>query len=98
MKLPPIHQECKETQDIPNLALKTFAKEQIIILIRLTLTWLFKIKLMKSLKNKKRPNLKRIFREVTDQVFIHQTFTNQLTSTFTKLMETHLTKKIWKGM
>ena len=53
---------------------------------------------MKCLKSRKRQSPRRIFREVTDQVFIHQTFINLLTSIFTKLMETLLIKKIWKAM
>jgi len=53
---------------------------------------------MKCLKSRKRQSLRRIFREVTDQVFILQTFINLLTSIFTKLMETLLIKKIWKAM
>lgn len=53
---------------------------------------------MKCLKSRKRQSPRRIFREVTDQVFILQTFINLLTSIFTKLMETLLIKKIWKAM
>jgi hypothetical protein len=53
---------------------------------------------MKSLKSRKRQSPRRIFREVTDQVFILQTFINLLTSIFTKLMETLLIKKIWRVM
>ena len=53
---------------------------------------------MKCLKSRKRQSRRRIFREVTDQVFILQTFINLLTSIFTKLMETLLIKKIWRVM
>jgi hypothetical protein len=53
---------------------------------------------MKCLKSRKRQSPRRIYREVTDQVFILQTFINLLTSIFTKLMETLLIKKIWKAM
>jgi hypothetical protein len=53
---------------------------------------------MKCLKSRKRQSPRRIYREVTDQVFILQTFINLLTSIFTKLMETLLIKKIWRAM
>ena len=53
---------------------------------------------MKCLKSRKRQSPRRIFREVTDQVYTLQTFINLLTSIFTKLMETLLIKKIWRVM
>lgn len=98
MKLLHTQLECKETQDTRNLASRTFVREQTIILTKLTLTWLFKIKLMKCLKSRKRQSPRKIFREVMDQVFILQTFINLLTSIFTKLMETLLIRKIWRAM
>jgi hypothetical protein len=53
---------------------------------------------MRSLKSRRRQSHRRIFREATDQVFILKTFINLLTSIFTKLMETPLIRKIWRGM
>jgi len=48
---------------------------------------------MKFLKNKKRPSPKRISKVATAPVFILLTSINPLTSIFTRIMETVLTKK-----